>query len=212
MTLIYVILSNESHLPFQEKSPDIQAHVFSDLFISREDLIAEQGKDPTLISISNTALNETEASKVPVCYYICNGVLMRKWRPPNISADEEWNVANQVVVPKPYQSHIIGLAHDIPMAGHLGVTKTYNRILQHFYWPNLRRSVSEYCKTCHTCQLVGKPNQDTPHRCCRSRSDNDRLHNVTLQADLQSARWIARVVQVLMLISRCLRFRLMVSL
>ena len=38
-------------------------------FISREKLIAEQWKDPTLISINRTALSETEASKVPVCFF-----------------------------------------------------------------------------------------------------------------------------------------------
>ena len=48
------------------------------------------------------------------------------------------------------------------MAGHLGVTKTCDRILQHLYWLKLRQSLADYCKTCHTCQMVGKPNQDPP--------------------------------------------------
>ena len=149
-------------MPLQENSSDVQSSISGDLFISREDLITEQRKDPTLISISRTALSESESSKLPVCYFIRNGVLMRKWRPPYVSADEEWKVIHQVVVPKPYQSHIMSLAHDIPMAGHLGVTKTCDRILQHFYWPNFRRSVADYCKTCHTCQVIGKPKQDPP--------------------------------------------------
>ena len=123
-------------------------------------MIAEQKQDPALTSLRQSALSEAEAVKVPVCYFTENGVLMRKWRPPYVSADEEWKVVNQVVVPKPYQNHIMSMAHDIPMAGHLGVKKTCDRILQHFYWPNLRRSVADYCKSCHTCQLVGKPNQD----------------------------------------------------
>ena len=45
------------------------------------------------------------------------------------------------------------------MAGHLGVRKTHDRILIHFWWPTLRKDVSEYC---HTCQVVGKPNQMIP--------------------------------------------------
>ena len=49
-------------------------------------------------------------------------------------------------------------ADDIPLARHLEVRKTKGRILQHFYWPTLSSDVSKYCKTCHTCQLVGKPN------------------------------------------------------
>ena len=31
-------------------------------------------------------------------------------------------------------------------------------ILDHFYWPNLRKDVVEYCKSC-LAQMVGKPNQ-----------------------------------------------------
>ena len=48
------------------------------------------------------------------------------------------------------------------MAGHLGVRKTHDRILNHFWWPTLRKEVSEYCRSCHTCQVVGKPNQKIP--------------------------------------------------
>lgn len=54
------------------------------------------------------------------------------------------------------------MAHDHPWAGHLGVTKTYDHILQHFFWPGLKTEVYRYCKTCHTCQMAGKPNQVVP--------------------------------------------------
>ncbi len=30
---------------------------------------------------------------------------------------------------------------------------------KYFYWPGLRSAVSRYCRSCHTCQLAGKPNQ-----------------------------------------------------
>ena len=45
------------------------------------------------------------------------------------------------------------------MSGHLGVNKTYHKILNHFFWPGLKSDVSQHCKSCHTCQIVGKPNQ-----------------------------------------------------
>ncbi len=44
------------------------------------------------------------------------------------------------------------------MSGHLGVNKTEDRIIQHFYWPKLRRRVAEFVKA--VCQMVGKPNQN----------------------------------------------------
>nr|XP_027235069.1 uncharacterized protein LOC113826385 [Penaeus vannamei] len=40
-----------------------------------------------------------------------------------------------------------------------GVRKTLDRIWRNFYWPTIRKDVSRYCRTCHTCQMVGKPNQ-----------------------------------------------------
>ena len=87
---------------------------------------------------------------------------MRKWRPPNESADEDWAVHHQVVVPESYRQEIISMAHDTPLSGHLGVNKTYHKISQHFYWPNMKNDVAKFCRSCHTCQMVGKPNQTIP--------------------------------------------------
>ena len=33
---------------------------------------------------------------------------------------------------------------------------------QSFYCPGLKADVSNYCRSCHTCQMVGKPNQVIP--------------------------------------------------
>ena len=75
---------------------------------------------------------------------------------------EEWAVKYQIVVPKPYRPEILNMAHETPLAGHLGVNKTDWKILSHFFWPNLKKDVAEFCKSCHTCQVVGKPNQSIP--------------------------------------------------
>lgn len=37
--------------------------------------------------------------------------------------------------------------------------KTYLNVLRHFFWPRVKRDVALYIKTCHVCQLTGKPNQ-----------------------------------------------------
>ncbi|KAK3106188.1 hypothetical protein FSP39_014556 [Pinctada imbricata] len=130
--------------------------------LSREQLLSEQTKDPEIIRLSKRALPREEADKVGECFYIQDGILMRKWRPPDAPPNEVWRVVHQIVVPVAYRGDIMSLAHDTPMAGHLGVNKTYNRILSHFYWPKLRKDVSEFCKSCHSCQMVGKPNQVIP--------------------------------------------------
>ena len=130
--------------------------------LSRERLLSEQHKDPDIIQLSKRALPPEEATKVGECFYMKDGILMRKWRPPDASPDEVWRVVHQIVVPAAYRRDVMSLAHDTPMAGHLGINKTYNRILSHFYWPKLRKDVSEFCKSCHVCQMVGKPNQKIP--------------------------------------------------
>ena len=93
-----------------------------------------------------------------MCYFIKNGVLMRKWRPPDVSTDDEWAFRFRIIVPTSYRHEILSLAHDTPLSGHLGINKTLQKVTTHFYWPG----IAEFCKTCHTCQMVGKPNQVIP--------------------------------------------------
>ena len=79
--------------------------------LNRERLIREQKADPQLRKLASTALTEEEAQKDLVCYYIKSGVLMRKWRPPDASTDEEWRVVHQIVVPPSYRAEILRPAH-----------------------------------------------------------------------------------------------------
>lgn len=86
---------------------------------------------------------------------------MRKWSPP--SSSDDWLETFQVVVPSPMRSHVLSSAHDHPCSGRAGVHKTSQRALRYFYWPGMKSDVARYCRTCHTCQLVGKPNQVVPN-------------------------------------------------
>ncbi|KAM9456054.1 retrovirus-related Pol polyprotein from transposon 17.6 [Clarias gariepinus] len=49
---------------------------------------------------------------------------------------------------------VLQLAHEHPLSGHLGVNKTYKRISRYFFWPGLKSSVSNFCRSCHVCQLA----------------------------------------------------------
>ena len=62
-------------------------------------------------------------------------------------------------MPLCFCTNVLSLAHSSPLVGHLGVNKTYRKVLSHFYWSGIKRDVVKYCKSCHTCQVVGKPNQ-----------------------------------------------------
>ena len=54
---------------------------------------------------------------------------MRKWRPFDVQADDEWAVYHQTVVPKSYRHEILSIAHESPMSGHLGINKTITKLL-----------------------------------------------------------------------------------
>ena len=130
---------------------------------SRSQLSKEQHKDPEISPLfKKKTVSETDQAQYPICFYIKNGILMRKWCSPEVPADDEWAVIHQIVVPKIYRSEIFSLAHEAPMSGHLGVNRTYHKILNHFYWPGLKADVSNYCRSCHTCPVVGKSNLVIP--------------------------------------------------
>ena len=100
--------------------------------MSRSQLYKEQHNDPETLPLLEGAFDEKERYHVPVCFYVKNGILMKKWRPPDVSAEDEWTVNYQIVVPRLYRSEILNLAHENTMSGHLGINTTYHKILNHF--------------------------------------------------------------------------------
>ena len=146
-----------NHMPREGNSSEDPYEV-----VNRDQLIELQNSDDNLVMIREQVVSESDASREPVSYYCKSGLLMRRWRPPDAQCNEEWRIVNQVVVPTQLRGEILRLAHEGPLAGHLGINKTQQKILQHFYWPGLRTDVVQFCKTCHVCQISGKPNQTPP--------------------------------------------------
>ncbi|XP_076052821.1 uncharacterized protein LOC143032237 [Oratosquilla oratoria] len=119
-----------------------------------------QRVDPDLRELYEKIESRSELSEE---YYLEEGVLFRRWVESTCPTDDAvWSERRQVMLPRVYRKEILQLGHDSPLSGHLGVRKTLDRIWQHFYWPGIRRDVAQHCRTCHTCQLVGKPNQPVP--------------------------------------------------
>ncbi|PIK42952.1 hypothetical protein BSL78_20195 [Apostichopus japonicus] len=120
------------------KNPAKNADVVKPLVLDQQHLIERQKADDQIKKLLQSVHTEQEISKIPVGYYMSkSGVLMRKWRHPEVAANEEWLVFHQIVVPSEYRAQIIQVAHDHAMSGHLGVRKTRDRILRHFFWPKL---------------------------------------------------------------------------
>uniref|UniRef100_A0AAQ4NYV1 Gypsy retrotransposon integrase-like protein 1 n=1 Tax=Gasterosteus aculeatus aculeatus TaxID=481459 RepID=A0AAQ4NYV1_GASAC len=128
--------------------------------ITPERLIEWQKEDVSLNKCFDSVVSFEKAKVQETAYLVDAGVLMRKWTAHKTGKD--WDTVWQVVVPSPMRQQVLSLAHNPAWSGHLGVTKTYNRVLRHFFWPGLKSDIVQYCKTCHVCQLTGKVNKPVP--------------------------------------------------
>lgn len=79
-------------------------------------------------------------------YEIQDGVLLHS---ENVCGE----VVKQVVLPECKHLGVLKMAHEIPLAGHLGEKKTVQRIKYTFYWPSIKRDVKKFCSSCKPCQL-----------------------------------------------------------
>ena len=55
--------------------------------------------------------------------------------------------------PETDRENIIREHHCSVMGGHKGSTKTYDRIRENFYWPNMREQIRKFVRECETCKL-----------------------------------------------------------
>ena len=62
----------------------------------------------------------------------------------------------QVLLPHPFRLQVLKIAHQVPIAGHMGRDRTAQWILRRFYWPSLFKDITEYCQSCEACQKTAK--------------------------------------------------------
>jgi hypothetical protein len=115
--------------------------------LTSEELKKLQQEDP-MLEVARRLTEEGEASSGDRGFFYRDGLLMRRWMPVGVS--EKGEGVEQLVLPQTCRAIVMELAHNIPMAGHLGKTKTVRRILQRFYWPTLHHDVANFC--CGECQ------------------------------------------------------------
>ena len=128
----------------------------NDIDWSRDTLIREQKGDPEISKLRSAAEGDDKV------FFIDKGVLMRHYVPISANNDDEWLKSDQIVVPPKFREVILKRAHENAFSAHLGIGKTLNRISRNFFWPKLKKDVVGHCKTCHQCQIAGKPNQSIP--------------------------------------------------
>jgi hypothetical protein len=63
----------------------------------------------------------------------------------------------QLVVPEPLRRRVFSDHHDGAMAGHLGVTKTYLRLLKDFWWDGMHSNIYKWVALCPSCSARKSP-------------------------------------------------------
>ena len=115
------------------------------LDMTREQFRQLQQEDPTLKQVWEVV----DKPSLRGTFIIRDDLLYRQWTPPGQGTDA---AVEQLVLPQQCRKTVLKLGHSIPLAGHMGRSKTARRILQRFYWPTLFRDVKTYCQNCEDCQ------------------------------------------------------------
>ena len=53
--------------------------------------------------------------------------------------------------PVNFRTHLLQLAHDSVLSGHYGVEKTFDRLIQDWFWPTMKKDIANYCRECKVC-------------------------------------------------------------
>ncbi|CAC5398409.1 unnamed protein product [Mytilus coruscus] len=96
---------------------------------SRDELKLAKADDQSLNKVRS--LVQENPGKQLSYFIMKSGILYREYVAPG---EEE---IYQVVLPQKYRAIVLELAHDIPLSGHLGIKKTRDRILHHYFWPDV---------------------------------------------------------------------------
>ena len=120
------------------------------LNLAADKLKTLQQEDETLQGIRDAA-EDNSSNNAGGGFFYRDGIIYRRYRPPKRDNDSIQDI-EQLVLPIQCRQTVIRLAHDIPLAGHLGKHKTLSRIQQRFHWPGMFRQVKEHCKSCEQCQ------------------------------------------------------------
>lgn len=104
-----------------------------------DSLLKEQRND---VMYSQIALKIDSGNRVPG--YVLSNKLLYK----------DTSAGHRLVVPFSLRKTIMYLFHDNPvLGGHHGVFKTFQEISSTYWWPMMRKTITEYVRTCHQCQI-----------------------------------------------------------
>lgn len=115
--------------------------------IDSTELKRRQKEDDTL-EACRTKVGQVQSTKdgSKISFYFSKGVLCRRYE------QKGGKSFKQVVVPKTLRTYVLEIAHDSALAGHQGIKRTTDRVLEAFYWPGIQADVKRFVKSCDACQ------------------------------------------------------------
>ncbi|XP_040070203.1 uncharacterized protein LOC115319763 [Ixodes scapularis] len=137
-------------------SGQLPVAVVNPLAITSTELSAKQREDSTLQRCFEEVGSKVATRSADIEFTLINGILFRRYKLPSKKEME------QLVVPSDLRDFVLKMAHEGILAGHQGIKRTTDRILEEFYWPGVQGDVTRFVKSCDTCQrtvpkhLVGR--------------------------------------------------------
>ena len=140
-----------------EENNDFSKKMFDnlELNVNMDNFSNDQKADFSLRYCYKALVDIKNISCYKKCFYLKDGILMRKkkYLPPNVCIDDEHFEMHQILVPFIYRDRILQVSHDY---SHCGISKTLKYIQKSFTWPDIKKDVKNYVKSCDSCQKILK--------------------------------------------------------
>lgn len=131
-----------------EGTEEVNCYALQDYPVTNDSLARHQIND----KFCNDIIIQINGGTTVPKYKMKNELLCRQ-----IGKTNKW----RIVLPNHLKKIILNYYHDQDIAGHLGITKTLNRITSIFWWKNAYTDIKEYVRSCLPCQ-TSKPLNKKP--------------------------------------------------
>ena len=108
------------------------------------DLIKSQEQDPWVNKLKKKLI---ESDPIIKKYYTIEDNLVY------FKTSNPFEERVRLCVPASMRKDLIFFYHDHIFSGHLGISKTYEKLKRKYFWTNMRRNVIDHVTSCHCCQM-----------------------------------------------------------
>ena len=88
-------------------------------------------------------------------YIVINNILYHVW----VRKGKNTEPVEQICITDNFKELVWKAMHTVPPAGHLGITKTYAKMRNRYFWPNMSAETTDYVQQCEICAQANKGHQ-----------------------------------------------------